>query len=91
MNLPPLKPGQVYSPWEFITEEVVERKWSMTGLLVRLDCGFGAVVTPALAAKLGEVFGTSPTLWLMLQQQFSDQQADGPTPSASPVSPPSEG
>ena len=74
----------VFPPSEFIKEEMDARGWNNAYLAEIMGCApslisqlvNGKSVTPAIARKLGESFGTSPYLWMNLQSTYDLEQLD---------------
>lgn len=73
------EPAEIFSPGEFLEEELQARQWSHQDLAQRLGQPQTLVssiisgtqsITPNIAKGLGQVMGTSPQLWLNLEQQF---------------------
>ena len=74
-----IRPAEVFPPSEFLKEELASRTWTTFDLAAGLGWGLqqttdlleGRVqLDRALASRLAEVFGTSPELWLNLQQEY---------------------
>lgn len=72
-------PAEVFTPGEFIRDELEARGWSQTHLAAILGCSLHLVneilsgqraITPEMARGLGEAFGTDPQFWLNLESAY---------------------
>lgn len=68
-----------YHPWEDLLEEIEERGWSQKDFAKLLWVSTVEVndlirgrrnITPRLASRIGEAFGTSAEVWLGLQNMY---------------------
>ncbi len=73
------RPAEVFSPAEYIKEEMEARGWSVDGLAVKMfvtkqvaeDLLAGTIkVDNGIATKLGLAFKNDPRLWVNLQEAF---------------------
>jgi len=73
------RPAEVFSPGEFIREELEERGWTQDDLAKIIGRNIAAinqiilgkkVITPEIARELAEAFETSPELWLNLETSY---------------------
>ena len=73
--------AEVFPPGEFLREELEARGWtvedfaSMLGYPIASVEGLiegGSRISPEVAARIGEVLGTGPTLWLNLERAYHD-------------------
>lgn len=74
-----LRPVRVASPGHLIEHELEARGWTQADLAAMMDCPEETIdailratgpVTPEIAVKLAEAFGTSPELWLNLETNY---------------------
>ena len=72
-------PAEVFSPGEFLAEELEAREWTQTDLAEILDCPQCIAdeiiagkrnITSEMAQKLAVAFGTSIELWLNLEAAY---------------------
>ncbi len=72
-------PAEVFSPGEFILDELDERGWTQSSLAKitgRPDSTISALIsgkqalTPEIATELASAFGTSPQFWLNLENAY---------------------
>jgi HTH-type transcriptional regulator/antitoxin HigA len=73
------EPVEVFSPGEFIKEELEARDWTQNDLAVILGRQLRTVsdivtgkrgITPETAKGLGQAFGTSAQLWMNLESAY---------------------
>ena len=85
-------PAEVFSPGQFIKDELIERDWTQGDLAEVLGRPVQAVneivagkkaITPETARGLGDAFGTGPEVWLNLENAFRLSQTPPPDESVS--------
>ena len=73
------RPAEVFSPVEYIKEEMASRGWSRVGMAVEMgmpkvvvdDLLDGIIpVTPGIAKQLASAFGATAQMWLNLQSTY---------------------
>jgi len=84
------KPAEVFSPGEFIREELVARGWSQGDLARVLARPLQSVnmiingkkrITAETAKALGLALGTGPELWMNLEAAYQLHTAPEPDPA----------
>ncbi len=74
-----LRPARVASPGRLIEHELAARGWTQADRAAIMGCPTATIdeivratrpVTPEIALKLAEAFGTSPELWLNLEANY---------------------
>src|SRR5690625_4600399 len=82
--------AQVFSPGEFIREELEARNWSQADLAGVIDRPLQSVnqiinghksITAQTAIELAGAFGTSALLWLSLEMQYRLSKLPAPDPA----------
>lgn len=73
--LPPIHPGEILvehymKPLKITHKALAEHSGISQAMITRI-CKFAAKVTPEVAIRLGKTFGTTPELWMNLQQKYS--------------------
>jgi addiction module HigA family antidote len=85
------RPDWSIAPGEIIEEELEARMWSVTDMAERMHVEPAVVaallkaetpVTPELATKISQAFGTSEQLWLNLESAWQEFQTRKVTVSA---------
>lgn len=80
-----LSPAEVFSPGEFLSEELEARGWSQQEFAEIIGRPANAVseiingkraITPGMAKALAAALGTSPTLWMNLDAAYRLEQED---------------
>src|SRR5208282_4378151 len=73
------KPAEVFPPGEFIRDELEERGWTQSDLAKIIGRPLSAInliisgkksITPETAIGLAGAFGTSPEMWLNLENAY---------------------
>lgn len=83
-------PAEVFSPGEYLSDELEARGWSQTDLAIILDRPAPHInqivkgkraITPEIAKGLAVAFGTSPMVWLNLEAAYRLHTSTEPAPS----------
>ena len=83
-------PAEVFSPGEYLSDELEARGWSQTDLAEILGRPAPVVnqiikgkrsITPEIAKELGAALGTSAMLWLNLEAAYRLHHYEEPTPT----------
>lgn len=83
-------PAEVFSPGEYLSDELEARGWSQTDLANILDRPAPHInqivkgkrtITPEIAKELAVAFGTSPMVWLNLEAAYRLHASAEPAPS----------
>ena len=83
------KPAEIFSPGEYLRDELAERGWTQNDLAKVIDRPLQAVneiikgnkrITADTAKAIAKAFGTSPELWLNMQTYYDLHSASDADP-----------